>query len=49
MDAEFTLTTTDEEDLPEVEAEEVENNIKVPRNTPRNPNIRNDVDCYGVR
>ena len=49
VDAEFTLTTTDKEDLPEVEAEEVENNIKVPRNTSRNPNIRNDVDCYGVR
>ena len=38
----FTVATRNEENLPEVDAEEVEH-------VARNPNIRNDVDCYGVK
>ena len=43
------LTTTNNENLQEVEGEEVEIIIKAPRNTSRNPKIRNDINCNGVR
>ena len=46
---ELILTTRNDDNLEEVEAELVEPIIEPPRNTPRNPNSRNDVDCHGVR
>ena len=49
MVANFILTTTNDENLQEVEAEEVKTTIETPRNTTHNPNIRNDIDCHGVR
>ena len=47
MGSNFILTTTNDENLQEVEAEEIETTIKDPRNTSRNPNIRNVIDCHG--
>ena len=33
----------------DVDAEEVESILETPTNIARNPNIRNDVDCYGMK
>ena len=48
MGADFTLTTTNDENLPDVEAEEVDTIIEGLRNTSYNLNIYNDVDYRGV-
>ena len=45
----FTVATRNEENLPEVDAEEVEPILEAPIRVPRNPNIRNDVDCHGMK
>ena len=43
------LITRNDDNLQEVEADKVETTTEDPRNTVRNPNTRNNVDCYGVR
>lgn len=48
-DIDFILTTTNDKNLLEVEAEEVTITIEDSKNTSRNPNIRNNVDYRGVR
>ena len=48
-DPDLILTTRNDDNLREVEAELVEPMIEPTRNPPRNPNSRNDVDCHGVR
>ena len=45
----YTIVTRNEENLPEVDAEEVEPILETPTNIARNPNIRNDVDCHGMK
>ena len=44
----FTVATRNEENLPEIDAEEVEPILEAPIRVPCNPNIRNDVDCHGM-
>ena len=48
-DPDLILTTRNDDNLREVKAELVETMIEPTRNPPLNQNIRNDVDCYGVR
>ena len=43
------LITRNDDNLQEVEAEKVETTTEGPRNTARNPNNRNDIDCHWVR
>ena len=45
----FTVATRNEENLPEVDAVEVAPILEAPIRVPRNPNIRNDVDCHGMK
>ena len=45
----FTIATRNYDILPEVDTEEVDPILESPRNISRNPNSRNDSDCYGVR
>ena len=45
----FTVATRHLENLPEVDAEEAEPILGTPRLVSRNPNIRNDVDCHGMK
>ena len=50
LDINFTLSTTNEENLPEVEDEVLSSIIETPRDTSRNPNICNDNPDYrGVK
>ena len=45
----FTVATRNKENLPEVGTEEVEPILEAPIRVTRNPNIRNDVDCHGMK
>ena len=45
----YTVATRNENNLPDVDAEEVEPILETPTNIARNPNIRNDVDCHGMK
>ena len=49
VDSNLILTTRNDDNLQEVEAEEVETATEALRNTTRNLNTRNDVDSYGIR
>ena len=43
------LTTRNDDNLQEVEAEDVETTTEAPRNTARNLNLCNDIHCHGVK
>ena len=45
----YTVATRNEENLPEVDAEEVEHILETPTHVARIPNIQNDVDCHGIK
>ena len=45
----FIVATRNLENLPEVDVEEVEPVLGTPRLVSRNPNIRNDVNCHGMK
>ena len=45
----FTVATKNEENLPEVDAEEVEPILETRIHVARNSNIRKDVDCHGMK
>ena len=49
VDDNFTLTTRNDENLTEVDAEKVDTIFDGPRNISHNPNSRNNADCHGVR
>ena len=45
----YTISTRNEENSPEVDAEKVEPILETPTNIARNPNIRYDVDCHSMK
>ena len=45
----FTVATRNEENLPGVDAEEVEPILEAPIHVAHNPNIQDDVNCHGMK